>query len=192
MESGETAKRNGRRVKSSAQEASAAGTTGHTVELEKLVATQAESKAEPKAESKAEVTALAKQEKKASNDSALQVAPMGSIWNRPVAPSQIEVVESITVAGVRPIAASHLDIYGTILNGRPIMASHIHVSELTVPGQRPIFASDLEIRDDLSLPGGRPVFASDAALMHATLLPGGRPIASNEIDDSETLMGFLD
>jgi hypothetical protein len=28
--------------------------------------------------------------------------------------------------------------------------------------------------------------------LEASLLPGGRPIASNEIDDSETLMGYID
>jgi hypothetical protein len=105
----------------------------------------------------------------------------------------IEVAEMFISAGERPIAASHLHIYGTILNNRPIMASDdIQVLDITAVGGRPIFASHLLIRDDLSLPGGRPVFASDPHLLEASLLPGGRPIASNEIDDAETLMGFLD
>ncbi|MBD2464982.1 hypothetical protein H6G89_28665 [Oscillatoria sp. FACHB-1407] len=102
------------------------------------------------------------------------------------------VAGMISVSGDRPIAVSNLDVYGTILNNRPIMASHIKVLDVTAVGGRPIFASDLVIREDLSLPGGRPVFASDPHLLEASMLPGGRPIASNEIDDAETLMGFID
>lgn len=117
---------------------------------------------------------------------------MGSIWNRPVGPAQIEVAESISSAGVRPIAASHMEVYGTILNDRPIMASSIQVADTTVPGGRPIFASDIIVRDDLTLPGGRPIFASREDLLEAPLLPGGRPIAANEEVETEVLMGFID
>ncbi|MDX2216375.1 MAG: hypothetical protein SFY66_24130 [Oculatellaceae cyanobacterium bins.114] len=102
------------------------------------------------------------------------------------------VAGMISISGDRPIATSNLPVYGTILNNRPIMASNIKVLDITAIGGRPIFASDLVIREDLSLPGGRPVFASDPHLLEASLLPGGRPIASNEIDDAETLMGFID
>ncbi len=111
---------------------------------------------------------------------------------RPVGPGAIEIAESYSSAGIRPIAASHLDVYGTILNGRPIMSSDIRVLETTMPGNRPVFASNISVREDLSLPGGRPIFASDVDLMEAPLLPGGRPIADNETVDSETLMGYLD
>lgn len=106
--------------------------------------------------------------------------------------SEIEVAESFTSAGLRPIAASHLDVFGTILNNRPIMASHLRVVEYAIPGNRPVFASDIVVRDDLTLPGGRPIIASDPKLLEASLLMGGRPIASNQVDDAETLMGFLD
>jgi hypothetical protein len=111
---------------------------------------------------------------------------------RAEAPGEIEVAESFTSAGIRPIAASHMEIFGTILNNRPIMASHLKVMEYSIPGHRPVFASDMVICDDLTLPGGRPIIASDPHLLQASLLMGGRPIASNEIDDSETLMGFID
>lgn len=118
--------------------------------------------------------------------------PMGSLANRPVGTGAIEVAESFYSAGLRPIAASHMDVFAMILNDRPIMASHLHVVDFGYPGQRPVFASDIVVRDDLALPGGRPIVASDPKLLEASLLPGGRPIASNEIDDSETLMGFID
>jgi|GEM_PF-1246652 hypothetical protein len=135
------------------------------------------------------MSALALSKEKAGD---IQASAVGSIWLRPVGPSQIEVVETISDAGLRPIAASHMEIYGTILNNRPIMASHIQLSETSLPGGRPIFMSDIVIREDLTLPGGRPVFASSARLMDAKILPGGRPIAANEEDDAELLMGYLD
>jgi hypothetical protein len=106
--------------------------------------------------------------------------------------NEIEVAETFTSAGLRPIGASHMEIYGMILNNRPIMASHLQVLDYSIPGHRPIFASDIVMRDDLTLPGGRPIMASDPKLLEASLIMGARPIASNEIDDSEVLMGFID
>ncbi len=103
---------------------------------------------------------------------------------------ELEVVESYAEAGIRPIAASHLEVFGTILNNRPIMASHLQVVEYA--GNRPIFASELVICDDLTLPGGRPIMASDARLMEASVITGGRPIASNDLGEGEGLMGYLD
>lgn len=105
---------------------------------------------------------------------------------------EIEVAESFTSAGVRPIAASHMEIFATILNDRPIMASHLKVLDYSLPGGRPIFASDMIIRDDLTLPGGRPIIASDPRLLEASLITGGRPIAPNDIGDGEPLMGYID
>jgi hypothetical protein len=102
----------------------------------------------------------------------------------------IEVAESFTAAGLRPIAASHLDVYGTIMNNRPVMASHLRVVEYA--GNRPIFANDVTFRDDLSLPGGRPIAASDPKLLQASQIMNARPIASNEIDDNRSLMGYID
>ncbi|MFM7449540.1 MAG: hypothetical protein ACKO24_13205 [Leptolyngbyaceae cyanobacterium] len=119
--------------------------------------------------------------------------PTTMVWNRPVMPSEIEVKETIVVAGVRPIEASHLALFGSFLNGRPIAASPIQVAEM-LPGDRPIFVSEFHMVEGLTLPGERPVMVSDPQLMQASVLPGGRPIASNDIIDPEpaTLMGYLD
>lgn len=125
---------------------------------------------------------LAQKEDNGRNESGLSLA--GSR-------GEMEVGGSFSAAGLRPIAASHLDIYGTILNNRPVMASHLHVVEY-LPGNRPIFASEIVLCNELSLSGGRPIFASDPRLLQGSVLPGGRPIAPNEIDDGETLMGFID
>ncbi|GAB4143716.1 MAG: hypothetical protein Fur0046_20970 [Cyanobacteria bacterium J069] len=136
-----------------------------------------------------------------SNDvTALSVQPSntvelsGYVGNRPVGPAQMEVYENFSVAGLRPIAAGKLEVYGTILNNRPIEASHLQVLDDAQPGQRPVFATELLVRDDLTLPGGRPIVASDPRLLEASLLPGGRPIASNAIanETGDALMGFLD
>ena len=103
---------------------------------------------------------------------------------------EVEIAERYSEAGIRPIGVSHLEVYGTILNNRPIAASHLQVVEYI--GNRPIFASEIVVCDALTLPGGRPIVASDSRLMEASLITGGRPIASNDIGDGEVLMGYLD
>lgn len=96
-------------------------------------------------------------------------------------------VGSYAVAGLRPVASSDLQIYATLANNRPILVSPLRV--VSYAGNRPIFASELVVRSDLA---GRPIVMSNPALMQASNLPGGRPIASNEIDDGEGLMGYID
>ncbi len=121
----------------------------------------------------------------------LSQQPSLAVWNRPVMSSDLEIVGTIQIAGIRPIAASHLDVYGTILTNRPVMASHLKIFEM-LPGDRPVFYSDIHMVEGEGLPGSRPVMVSDPALLHASTLPGNRPIASNNIDDAPTLMGFID
>lgn len=94
--------------------------------------------------------------------------------NRPIASDNLEIREIIALAGNRPISASHLQVRQTI----------------SVAGIRPIFASNLQIRDTISVSGNRPIFASTLKIQQ--MLPGNRPVASNDIDDPESLMGFLD
>lgn len=119
--------------------------------------------------------------------------PVSMIWNRPVMPSDIEVAETMSVAGVRPIAVSHLELAGSFLNGRPIEASPLRVREM-LPGDRPIFDSEFKMVEGAMLPGNRPILASSPELLAGSLLPGNRPIASNETVDPEpaVLMGYLD
>ncbi|MDX2239557.1 MAG: hypothetical protein NW224_02630 [Leptolyngbyaceae cyanobacterium bins.302] len=118
--------------------------------------------------------------------------PVSMIWNRPVMPSEIEVAETMSVAGVRPIAASHLELAGSFLNGRPIEASHLKVHEML--GNSPIFESEFKMVEGAMLPGNRPILASSPELLAGSMLPGNRPIASNETVDPEpaVLMGYLD
>jgi hypothetical protein len=165
-------------------------TTKNTAETPQAAATKLELAEKPK-ESNGGL-AVKTETKSEKGEIELSKADYGYLANRPIGPGAIEVGDSFFSAGLRPIAATHMDVFGTILNGRPIMSSNLRVLEFAGPGQRPVFASDVVVRDDLSLPGGRPIIASDESLLHAPLLMGGRPIASNAIDDSETLMGFID
>lgn len=117
--------------------------------------------------------------------------PSLSIRNRPVMPSNIDVIGTIQSSGIRPIEASHMAVYGTILNGRPISASNLRVAEM-LPGNSPIFYSDFHSVESLELAGHRPVMESEPGLMSAEMLLGNRPIFSNTVDDAPALMGFID
>ncbi|HIK26741.1 MAG: hypothetical protein N3E45_10690 [Oscillatoriaceae bacterium SKW80] len=120
---------------------------------------------------KAEEANAAKNSKNGSIE-LYQRAPLPE--NRPIASDNLEIREIIAIAGNRPISASHLQVRETI----------------SVAGIRPIFASNLQIRDTISVSGNRPIFASTLKIQQ--MLPGNRPVASNDIDDPESLMGFLD
>jgi hypothetical protein len=110
----------------------------------------------------------------------------------PLMSSEFEVAETISSAGVRPIAASHLELAGSFMNGRPIAASSLTVYEM-LPGDRPVFNSEVKMVDGTLLMN-RPIMVSSPDLMQGSLLPGGRPIASNQTVDPEPeiLMGYLD
>ncbi len=153
------------------------------------------SKGENMADNVVKITARPVQgEGSGQKDGAIQLH-QGSlmVWNRPVMPSDFEIAETINDGGIRPIAASNMEVYASYLNGRPIMASHLKVAEM-LPGDRPVFASDFNAVEGHLLPGDRPIMASDPALLEASMLPGNRPIASNNIIDPEpaALMGYLD
>jgi hypothetical protein len=146
---------------------------------------------------------MAVQEKGADSDKTTEAASKLDLAEKPKSNGRSEAglalrtepqgsAGALEIAGTRPIASSHLEIYATILNNRPISASHQHIVSYALPGHRPVFANEMAIREDLTLPGGRPVMVSDPKLMEASGLPGGRPIASNDTVEGEALMGFLD
>jgi hypothetical protein len=127
-----------------------------------------------------------------SKEGAIQLhrQPSLSIWNRPIMPDDMEVVGTIQSAGIRPIAASHLSIYGTLMGGRPIESNALKVADMV--GDSPIFYNDVQMIEGDNGIFGRPIMVSDPALMNAEAGYGSRPIASNQIDDPRALMGFID
>jgi hypothetical protein len=78
------------------------------------------------------------------------------------------------------------------MGNRPIEPTTLKVMEMTAVGNRPIFASEIQVVNSDLLPGHRPIIASKADLLNADMILGNRPIASNDIDDPLILMGYLD
>ena len=76
----------------------------------------------------------------------------------------------------RPIEPSHIDIvhtYSSVGSDRPVSKGTVEFSSsITISGNRPIAASTLQVSD--------------------SFIMGRRPIASNESDDTASLMGYLD
>jgi hypothetical protein len=167
-------------------------TVTNAVEVEEIMAEQAKATSNGEASKPGKLELTQKPEQETNGHSEAEAGHEHGLVFHGQGSAEIEIAESFTSAGLRPIGASHLEIFGMILNNRPITASHLHVLEYSLPGGRPIFAGDIVVCDDLTLPGGRPIVASDPHLLDASMIMGGRPIASNDIDDAETLMGFLD
>ncbi|MEG3843098.1 hypothetical protein [Microcoleus sp. herbarium14] len=113
--------------------------------------------------------------------------------NRPVGPDDFTISETVSMSGNRPIGTSTLHISETygIVGNRPIESSDLEV--VGTVGRRPIGSSAMQVSEMFSMSGARPIGVS---LLHIdevySTMGGNRPIASNEIDDSSTLMGFLD
>lgn len=117
-------------------------------------------------------SALAKKDKNREKIALYQGEPLPG--NRPIGAANFEISQMISIAGNRPIGASNIQVLET----RGIM------------GNRPIVSSQLKIHDMMSFSGNRPITVSNLNIYD--FLMGGRPIASNDIDDPETLMGYLD
>ncbi|MDB9495168.1 hypothetical protein PN441_03860 [Spirulina major CS-329] len=75
---------------------------------------------------------------------------------------------------------------------RPIEPSHLNVvSTYNAMGIRPVIASGLNISSSMVLSGQRPITKSSLNISEIVIL-GNRPVASNEIEDINTLIGYLD
>lgn len=114
---------------------------------------------------------------------------------RPIAASPVEVLDTVNMAGMRPIIASGLAVQGTVnvAGIRPIINDGFQaVQEINIMGIRPIGASQIQIAETVSMMGMRPIAYSGLNITEMMSVAGLRPIASNDIDDSATLMGFLD
>ena len=113
--------------------------------------------------------------------------------NRPVGQDDFTVSQIVSISGDRPIGTSTLHIsetYGLVAN-RPVEASDFEV--VATIGRRPIGSSAMQVSEMFSMSGARPIAVSTLHIDEVySTMGGNRPIASNEIDDSANLMGFLD
>lgn len=113
--------------------------------------------------------------------------------HRPIGPNDFTVSEIVSISGNRPIGVNTLHISETygIVGNRPVEASDLEV--VATLGRRPIGASTMQVSEMFSMSGARPVGVSTLHIDEVySTMGGNRPIASNDIDDSSTLMGFLD
>lgn len=95
---------------------------------------------------------------------------------RPIGASDLEIAEKLSIAGVRPVSTSNLEVVDTY----------------NAMGIRPIGANTFHVADSMNLSGIRPIASSALVVAENYSIFGNRPIASNEIDHSESLMGYLD
>jgi|NOAtaT_7_FD_contig_41_1999685_length_524_multi_2_in_0_out_0_1 hypothetical protein len=79
-------------------------------------------------------------------------------------------------------------------NNRPIEPSHLNIVSTykAVGGSRPVTASTMEICSTLTVSGNRPIMASHLNVSDTIVIMGNRPVASNETDDMDILIGYLD
>ncbi len=67
--------------------------------------------------------------------------------HRPIALSNIDVVDSLSSAGIRPVMAGAFEIANTdsLPGHRPVAVSTLDISDLdTLPGHRPIASNDID------------------------------------------------
>jgi len=109
--------------------------------------------------------------------------------------SKQEVTGTLAVSGSRPIASSDLNVAQTMMvsGERPISSSDLQIVEtVNIMGIRPIAANKMQVTDTINLSGIRPIAKSGLVVSETYSVMGNRPVASNAIDDSFSLMGFLD
>jgi hypothetical protein len=94
------------------------------------------------------------------------------------APTQIQVANMAMIMPNRPIEHSDLEVTGTLMGNRPIVKAD---SALSVTLIQP--------EETSGVMANRPISATH---LQITGMMMNRPIASNQIDDPNTLMGFID
>lgn len=76
---------------------------------------------------------------------------------------------------------------------RPIDASNIQVlGTISVMGERPIVKSNNKIWNTITVSGERPIYSSNLVISSTAMIMGNRPVASNFFEGEENLMGYLD
>jgi hypothetical protein len=143
---------------------------------------------------KEEVTSIVVQDKSKSDrtKTSIQLYQKNLPENRPIASGSFEVWEYVKDGGTRPIAVSDLEISTslTLMGNRPIEISHNKVDHLF--DGRPVMTNTLKVHEMFKASGERPIEVSHLIISQLYSLMGNRPIASNDIDDPEALMGFID
>ena len=77
---------------------------------------------------------------------------------------------------------------------RPIERSHLEIVDTysSVGSNRPISKGTVQFNNALAISGNRPIAVSTLHISENYSVMGNRPVAPNEMDDTSTLMGYLD
>jgi hypothetical protein len=111
---------------------------------------------------------------------------------------QQETKEVVALAIPDPSSAtSTIELFyevGQLPENRPIEASSLEIVGTfgAVGGLRPIMANTFKISEMMVASGNRPIGVSTLKISETFTVMGNRPVASNDIDDSYYLMGYLD
>jgi len=81
----------------------------------------------------------------------------------------------------------------TLPENRPIEPSHLQIVHTysSVGSDRPVSKGTVEFSSTLAISGNRPIAASTLQVSE-TFIMGNRPVASNESDETATLLEYLD
>jgi hypothetical protein len=105
--------------------------------------------------------------------------------------SSAELVVATSVAGKGAIQL--VQPSKALPNNRPISAGKQKVSEIFhSAGERPVMTGTFKFSEVFNMAGERPIMAGTLNIGEIYSSMGTRPVASNTIDDSVSLMGFLD
>lgn len=76
---------------------------------------------------------------------------------------------------------------------RPIEPSHLEIVHTysSVGSNRPVSKGTIDFSSSIAISGNRPIAASTLQISESYIM-GNRPVASNESDDTDSLMGYLD
>jgi hypothetical protein len=104
-----------------------------------------------------------------------------------------KVKVAATTAQDDKISALSLQPKTTLPENRPIEPSHLEIVNTysSVGSNRPIVKGTVKFSSSIVISGNRPIAASTLKVSDSYIM-GNRPVASNESDDTSTLMGYLD
>lgn len=80
----------------------------------------------------------------------------------------------------------------TLPQNRPIEPSHLEIVDTysSVGSNRPVTKGTIDFASSMVISGNRPIAASTLKISESYM--GNRPVASNEADDTATLLEYLD
>lgn len=111
----------------------------------------------------------------------------------PAAKSNTETKAKTTTSKENKSLALSVHSKTILPQNRPIEPSHIEIVNTysSVGSDRPVSKGTVKFSSTLAISGSRPIAASTLQISDSYVM-GNRPVASNESDDTASLMGYID